>query len=220
MNSSPPNRPSMSRSRTTDRSRSLITRSSSSPTAWPRLSLITLKLSRSMNSTAIEPELGSVEPAAQLFEEVGPVRQARQLVVARRPLQVGGGLALIGDVLDVDDRDARDRSGPPSFRLTVCAHTTWPSCADEALLVDGECRHGSSTDDGSAARRRVGELANGTPISSLAFVAEHLGERVVHIDQGEVVRRTPSPCRSAPSGTRARSGSAPAPVGSPGRFAW
>ena len=52
-NSSPPRRATVSPSRSTERSRSAMLRSSSSPALWPRLSLTNLKWSRSMNTTAI-----------------------------------------------------------------------------------------------------------------------------------------------------------------------
>ncbi len=51
-NSSPPRRATVSPSRTVDCSRSAIFRSTSSPKLWPRLSLMTLKWSRSMKTTA------------------------------------------------------------------------------------------------------------------------------------------------------------------------
>ena len=53
-NSSPPRRATVSPSRTAACSRSPTWRSTSSPKLWPRLSLMTLKWSRSMNTTAIE----------------------------------------------------------------------------------------------------------------------------------------------------------------------
>ena len=51
-NSSPPRRPSASVSRTTPSRRAATARSSWSPAPWPSVSLICLKLSRSMNSAA------------------------------------------------------------------------------------------------------------------------------------------------------------------------
>ena len=63
-NSSPPNRDSVSPGRTARRSRSATTRSSSSPTWWPRLSLTTLKRSRSPKSTATRPRVRSAWSSA------------------------------------------------------------------------------------------------------------------------------------------------------------
>jgi hypothetical protein len=51
-NSSPPSRAHMSSGRTLPRNRAATTRSSSSPAMWPNRSLIALKSSRSMNSSA------------------------------------------------------------------------------------------------------------------------------------------------------------------------
>ncbi len=68
MNSSPPWRAMVSSSRTHSESRRDTWRSSSSPTSWPRVSLMFLKLSRSMNSTAT----------------LRPARSARAMERARR----------------------------------------------------------------------------------------------------------------------------------------
>ena len=58
-NSSPPNRESVSPGRTARRRRSATTRSNSSPTWWPRLSLTTLNRSTSPKSTATRPPVRS-----------------------------------------------------------------------------------------------------------------------------------------------------------------
>ena len=52
-NSSPPSREAVSSLRRLDRTRCAVSTRTWSPAAWPRLSLIVLKLSRSMNSTAV-----------------------------------------------------------------------------------------------------------------------------------------------------------------------
>ena len=70
-NSSPPNRARRSVSRITWRRRPATRRSSSSPIPWPRLSLTTLKLSRSMNSTDTWPAAGAWRAARR------DVRRAR-----------------------------------------------------------------------------------------------------------------------------------------------
>ena len=96
-NSSPPSRATVSVSRSISARRSETEISRWSPTAWPRLSLIALKRSRSMNSSAIGP-LRAAQPRDRLARAVHqqqPVRQLRERVVQRLALEPHA----VGDVL-------------------------------------------------------------------------------------------------------------------------
>ena len=64
---------------------------------------MTLKLSMSMNSTAMEPGSADSMYAAEALEEPEPVRQPGEAVVGGRPLHPLGRVPLFGDVLDVRD---------------------------------------------------------------------------------------------------------------------
>src|SRR4051794_4525805 len=103
-NSSPPKRATLSPDRTAPLSRSATCTRSWSPAAWPRLSLIHLKRSRSRNSTAARTTrpVVSCQGLTQAVEEQGPIGEARQGVVERL-MKHGllGGLAL-RDVADVE----------------------------------------------------------------------------------------------------------------------
>ena len=104
-NSSPPRRPSASVSRTTPSRRAAIARSSSSPAACPSVSLMLLKLSRSMNSaaTGVCVAARAAEHLLAAVEDQRAVGQAgervvggheRELLLAARELLVGA-LALL-----------------------------------------------------------------------------------------------------------------------------
>ena len=88
-NSSPPSRASMSPGRTWARSRSAIVVSNSSPALCPRLSLTSLKSSRSSSSRVTgAPSLSCDRPFEPLAEQ-GPVGHAGQRVGERLALQLG-----------------------------------------------------------------------------------------------------------------------------------
>ena len=89
---------------TASASRRDIAVSSWSPMPWPRLSLTVLKLSRSMNSRATAPSGAPSEQGVDPGEQLGAVGQAGEVVVGGRPAQLVGGAQLLGDVLDVGDR--------------------------------------------------------------------------------------------------------------------
>ena len=88
-NSSPPNRATVSLGRSAWRRRGAAAASSSSPTWWPRLSLTSLKRSRSRNRIAASESLAA-EPRERVLEAVDEqhaVGQPGERVVQRR----GGG---------------------------------------------------------------------------------------------------------------------------------
>ena len=93
----------------------------------PRLSLTDLKLSRSMNSSATSPSSASARIASTRCDQLGAVGQAGEVVVGRRPLQPLGRAALLGDVLDVGDRqrdalvlgDGDPRAGPDELAVAA-----------------------------------------------------------------------------------------------------
>ena len=78
----------MSRSRTTERSRSLIAAQQLVTDGMAEAVVDHLEVVEVDEQHRDRAGLGAVEAPPELFEEVGPVRQAGQLVVARRPLQV------------------------------------------------------------------------------------------------------------------------------------
>ena len=84
-NSSPPNRAAVSISRTASSRRPATCRSTSSPAAWPRLSLIVLKSSRSRKMTAMLPasRVGASEGVLDAVGEQGAVGKAGHGIVER-----------------------------------------------------------------------------------------------------------------------------------------
>ena len=70
-------------------------------------------------------DLGVAEPVVQQVHQIRPVRQPGQLVVARRVAQLLGGAALLGDVLDVGDR--QHHAVVLGRRHARAAHTYSPS---------------------------------------------------------------------------------------------
>ena len=96
-NSSPPKRATMSPGRRWARSRGATARSSSSPAWWPRLSLISLKWSRSRKRIPTgEPEtVAALQRVAERVDEAEPVGEAGQRVVQDPVAQrLVGGVAL------------------------------------------------------------------------------------------------------------------------------
>ena len=98
-------------------SRSAIVFSSWSPTSWPRLSLTTLKLSRSRNITADARLVagGAAQRVLQPIQEQGAVRQAGQAVVERQPLQLGLGPLALADLAGQQRRSPAERSAVRSW---------------------------------------------------------------------------------------------------------
>ena len=78
-NSSPPSRPTVSCPRRQLRSRAATSRSSRSPAPWPRLSLTTLKSSRSTNSTARQPPSRRALDSACRTRSLNRARLARSV---------------------------------------------------------------------------------------------------------------------------------------------
>ena len=76
-NSSPPSRPTLSLSRSASSTRAAVVRSRRSPASWPSESLITLKRSRSMNSTATSP------PARRVRASAMPTRSRKRMRLGR-----------------------------------------------------------------------------------------------------------------------------------------
>ncbi len=96
-NSSPPKRATVSLERTACLSRGAAAASSSSPTSWPRLSLTSLKRSRSRNRIAVGALAAAqaLDRLLQAVHEQHPVGQAGERIV-QRPVAdvVVGHLAL------------------------------------------------------------------------------------------------------------------------------
>ena len=103
-NSSPPKRATMSPGRRCARRRGATARSSASPAWWPRLSLISLKWSRSRKRIPTgEPETrGPPQRVVERVDEAEPVGQAGERVVEDAVAQrLVGGVALEGVGEDV-----------------------------------------------------------------------------------------------------------------------
>ena len=118
--------------RTCLRTRSVTTLRSSSPAAWPRLSLIALKSSRSRNSTAVAAHVATLERGGDALREESPVRQARERVVVGLVVELLLQHCQLGDrllqpvVLEQDRSVARER-GRPASRRASCRLSTSPS---------------------------------------------------------------------------------------------
>ncbi len=131
----------------------------------------------------------AVEPFAQQRHQRRPVRKSGELVVVGRERQLLGGSLLLGDVLDVGDRQHRavvlgerhPRPGP--HELTVAAEVALvePVRVDDAELEPGAVRHRGPDVVG------VGELAERVADELVDLEAEHLGERLVGVDDPAIV---------------------------------
>ena len=109
-NSSPPYRATESPARATDRSREATSTSTSSPTRWPRLSLIALKPSRSRNTT----------------ESGRPLREAAAMAASRRS---SSSLRLASPV----SWSCSARCSSSSWRRT--RRSTWPAWRARAAWI-------------------------------------------------------------------------------------
>ena len=99
MNSSPPKRATVSPGRTRLPAAAATAHEHSSPAAWPRLSLTTLKRSRSRNSTASGiPSRGFWPAPAPAGRGKGPVGQAGERVVERLGYELQLERLALGDV--------------------------------------------------------------------------------------------------------------------------
>ncbi len=94
VNSSPPKRAMKSRGVTSERRRSATARNTASPYSCPRLSLMVLKLSRSMNSTRERVPRGAraFHRRVQIGEELPAVRQVGERIVMRKVSQLARAL--------------------------------------------------------------------------------------------------------------------------------
>ena len=97
-NSSPPMRTTMSPPAMLARSRRAVSRSSSSPAACPRVSLIDLNWSRSRNSSARRRTgcRGTLQQGRQVIAQEQPVGQARQRIVSGQVLQRAAMILALG----------------------------------------------------------------------------------------------------------------------------
>ena len=101
-NSSPPRRATVSQARAPRRSRSAVARSTASPTAWPWVSLTSLKRSRSMNDRVASVGAAG-HPADDRLEAVEKqvaVGQTGQVVVGGHVGQLALALALLAGIGD------------------------------------------------------------------------------------------------------------------------
>ena len=104
-NSSPPRRATVSGGRELASRRRPTSRSMASPASWPRLSLTSLKSSRSRNRTARESgsRPAAVEGMLQAIAEQGAVGQLGQRIVEGAVGELALQVLALGDVAGVDD---------------------------------------------------------------------------------------------------------------------
>ena len=106
-----------------------------------------------------------------------------------RERQLLGGALLLGDVLDVGDRQHRavvlgerhPRAGPHELAVAAEVALIEPVRVDDAELEPGAVRHRGPDVVG------VGELAERVADELVDLDAEHLGERLVGVDDPAVV---------------------------------
>ena len=193
VNSSPPNRATVSIGRSIDCRRSRQPDSTRSPAAWPSESLTSLKLSTSRNRTAIEasPAARAVERDAEAVEEQRPVGQPGERVV-QRPV---GELDLRALALDrVAQRAPQQRRGELGF------DTGSPGPRPRTAAT-------ASSSSPSSASTRIGTSGAAVRICSTAAVAllapvqreQHAADRVVEQLVGRV---TTASGRARPPGHR------------------
>ena len=151
-NSSPPWRATTSDERVDIRSRLATSHSSWSPAPCPKLSLTSLKSSRSTYSTATPVPVRSAAGQRQLqvLLEQDPVGQAGQRVVVGEPRQLLLGLAPVGDVL-ADPGAAGDRAVAVAERRGVPGEQPLLAGAgdDRALAVRDHVALGQLVEEGA-----------------------------------------------------------------------
>ena len=142
-----------------------------------------------MNSNATDADLGAVEQGVDPVEQLGAVGQPGQLVVRRRPAQLLGRAQLLGDVLDVGDRERhalvlgdRDAGARPDV-LAVAAQV---ALVEEVRVDDAELEAGP-VGGGGAQVVGVGDLADAATDEVVDRPLQHLGERTVGVDDPRVV---------------------------------
>ena len=146
-NSSPLRRATVSPSRTHPRSRCATTCSSRSPAGWPRVSLTSLKWSRSRHRTASQPpwRLQAPHLVLQPLAEQDAVRQAAERVVVRHVGDLSLGEPALGDVLVGGDpaaaghRPVRDGDREPSA-APLADEGPRQAVAYQCLLLLVDCR--------------------------------------------------------------------------------
>ncbi len=196
-NSSPPRRATTSPSARCSSMRRAAWTRNSSPTLWPRLSLISLKRSKSRNITP-KRRCGRrrerTSAARQLLVEAVPVRQPGQAVVEGDVVQVGFGRLRGDDVLQLQDQARFDEPGSEKKLPLTATQTSLPS----------RCMQRSSADRLAAARRRSAAQSDGWPAwscrrsrtkwskssrpAAVARQAEQLAQRCVGLPDRAVER--------------------------------
>jgi hypothetical protein len=141
-NSSPPRRETMSSPRTADTIRRPASTSSSSPAAWPKLSLTSLKRSRSRNSTANTGDRRCGRAIARCRRSSRrPVGQAGQRIVHGLVGQLLLDAHALADLLaqfGIGLRPARGCARSTRCSSSACAARSGPAPA----CAPGRCRCG------------------------------------------------------------------------------
>ncbi|MEZ5298676.1 MAG: hypothetical protein R2697_21065 [Ilumatobacteraceae bacterium] len=123
-------------------------------------------------------DLGGRQPVGELVHHERPVRQARQLVVACGIPELGGRPALLGDVLDVGDRQhlavvlggRHAGACPHELAVAPAVPLVDPERVDDAEFEPGAVRLGGTDVVG------VREFAECAPDQLVDVVAQHVGE--------------------------------------------
>ena len=133
--------------------------------------------------------LGRRQTIFEHVHQVGPVRQPGQLVVAGRVPQLLGRPALLGDVLDVGDRQhhpvvlggRHPGAGPDELAVAAAVALVDPERVDDAELEPGPMWLGRADVVG------MGELAQRASDQLVDVAPQHLGQRLVGVDDAAVV---------------------------------
>ena len=131
---------------------------------------------------------GGLEQLVEAGDHRRPVGEPGERVVGRGVGEPGGGEAGLGDVLDVGDRE-----GDPlllgdrhlGLRPDVLAVAAQVALLDAVAVVDAEL-DARPLGGGGAQVVGVGDLADRAPEQEAARVVEHVGERLVRVDDAVV----------------------------------